>query len=65
MNFLIFKDFSELILGFLMLKNDLKISKKGGIYSRGATWMRRGTQRHVAAPRGPTRCLRGADVTYT
>ena len=35
------------------VKNDFKIRKKG-VYSHGATWMRRGTQGHVAAPRGPT-----------
>ena len=46
------------------VKNNIKISKKGGVYSRGAMWMRRGTQGHVAAPHGPTRHLRGADVTY-
>ena len=33
-------------------------------FSRGATWMRRGNPGHVAAPRGPTRRLRGALYTY-
>ena len=40
MNFLIFRDFSN--LDFL-------------IFCAGPTWMRRGTHGHVAAPCGPTR----------
>ena len=67
MNFLIFRDFSgffKMNFAIFNVKNDFKISKKGGVYSRGATWMRRGTQGHVAAPRGPTRVptWRGCDV---
>ena len=33
---------------------NLKKNAKSGLYPRGATWMRRGTPGHVAAPRGPT-----------
>ena len=40
-----------------MLKLNKKC-KKGFIISRGSTWMRGGTQGHVAAPREPTRRLR-------
>ena len=32
----------------------IKISQKGGNYRAGPTWMRRGTQGHVAEPHGPT-----------
>ena len=41
-----------------MLKLNKKC-KKGFNILRGSTWMQRGTQGHVAAPRGPTRRLRG------
>ena len=40
----------------------LKLNKKckqGFSISRGSTWMWRGTLGHVAAPREPTRHLRG------
>ena len=37
--------------------------QKGFLFRAGPTWMRRGTQGHVATPRGPTRRLRG-DVTH-
>ena len=42
----------------------IKISKKGGSYRVGPTWMRRGTQSHVAEPRGPTQApaWHGCDV---
>ena len=33
--------------------------QKGFIFHAGPTWMRRGTQGHMAAPHGPTRRLRG------
>ena len=63
MNFLFFKDFSGFLkqfflfyFRFLKIKINKKI-KKGGA---GPAWMRRGTQGHVAAPRGPAQRLRGA-----
>ena len=51
--------FFWLILRFLNVKNNL-IKAKKGVFRAGPTWMRRGTQGHVAAPRGPTLRLRGA-----
>ena len=36
--------------------------QKGFYFRAGPMWMRRGTQGHVVAPRGPTRRLLG-DVT--
>ena len=65
MIFIIFRDFSRFFLILFSIKNVFKMFKKikkitKSVYiSRGATWMRRGTQGHVAAPRGPTRRLRG------
>ena len=62
MNFLIFKDFSGFFLikfAILNVKIKYKKMQKGFIIPRGSTWMRRGTPGHVAAPRKPTRRLRG------
>ena len=56
--FSIFRDFFWIFLNlfrFLNNKNELKMGQK---------WMRRGTQGHVATPRGPTQRLRGAIFTY-
>ena len=61
--FWIFPDFYEFYFRFKMFKIIKKITKSFYI-SRGATWMRRGTQGHVAAPRGPAQCLRGALYLY-
>ena len=65
--FSIFRDFfqifSELILIF-HVKNELNKCKKGFLFRAGLTWMRRGTQGHVAAPRGPMRRLRGKVTHY-
>ena len=52
-----FPDFSEFISIFNN-KNKLKNDKKDFLFHTGPTWMRRGTQGHVAVPRGPTRRLR-------
>ena len=38
--------------------------QKAGLICAGPTWMRRGTKGHMAAPRGPTRHLRGTIFTY-
>ena len=58
MNFLFlgifFQIFSEFI-SILNNKNELKNDKKLFIFRVGPMWMRRGTQGHMAAPRGPTR----------
>ena len=54
--FRIFKLFFLFYFRFLIIKINKKI-KKGGA---GPAWMRRGTQGHVAAPRGPAQRLRGA-----
>ena len=57
MNFLIFRDFldfSEFIFEFKLFKTIKNNNKKGGYFRAGPTWMRRGTQGHVAEPRGPT-----------
>ena len=62
MNFIflrIFSGFFWLILRFLNDKNNLEMQKKGLYFRAGPTWMRRGMQGHVAAPRGPTWHLRG------
>ena len=56
MNFLFLGIFSELLSIFLTIK---KKNAKRFYFHAGPTWMRRGTQGHVAAPRGPTRRLRG------
>ena len=52
------KQFFLFYFRFLIIKINKKI-KKGGA---GPAWMRRGTQGHVAAPRGPAQCLRGAYI---
>ena len=62
--FLDFFGFFWIILRFfLMLKYELKNAKRV-YFSRGATWMRHGNPGHVAAPRGPTRRLRGVIYIY-
>ena len=63
MNFLIFRDFSEFIFEFKSFKKIKKRIKRGFIFARDM-WMRRGTQGHVAEPRGPMRALawRGCDT---
>ena len=38
------------------------MKKKLLIFRAGPTWMRRGTQGHVTAPRGPTQRLRGVYI---
>ena len=58
MNFLIFRDFSgifRICFRFKSFKIIKKINKKGVYFRAGPAWMRRGTQGHVAEPRGPTR----------
>ena len=52
-----FPDFFEFIFEFKSFKNFLKNNNKGFSFCAGPTWMRRGTQGHVAEPRGPTRAL--------
>ena len=58
--FSIFRDFFRIFLisfTILHIKNDLNKREKGEYFHAGPTWMRHGTQGHVAAPRGPTqRC---------
>ena len=66
MNFLIFRDFSRIFriyFRFKSIKNNLKKNKNGVYFHAGPTWMRRGTQGHMAEPREPTRALawRGSD----
>ena len=64
--FSIFRDFFWIFLylfRFLNDKNELKKGQKAVLFPRGATWMRRGTQGHMAAPCGPTWRLPG-EVTY-
>ena len=46
-------DFSEFHFEFKSFKT-IKKRIKGGLFSRRTTWMRRGTQGHVAEPRRPT-----------
>ena len=46
--------FLNLFLIFKVLKT-IKKGKKGLFYRAGPTWMRCGTQGHVAEPHGPTR----------
>ena len=41
------------------------MQKKSFIFRAGPTWIRRGTQRQVVAPPGPTRRLRGIIFIYT
>ena len=43
---------------FLIIKINKKLKKRGA----GPAWMRRGTQGHVVAPRGPAQRLRGAYI---
>ena len=58
-----FRIFLNLFSSLNRLKQ-LKNNKKGFIFHAGPTWMRRGTQGHVAEPRGPTRApaWRGGDT---
>ena len=68
MIFTIFRDFYEFFLifnEFIFYLNRFKINKnnKKILFLRaGPAWMRRGTQGHVAAPRGPAQRLRGAYI---
>ena len=68
MIFTIFRDFSEFFLifnDFIFYLNRFKINKnnKKTLFLRtGPAWMRRDTQGHVAAPRGPAQRLRGAYI---
>ena len=58
MNFLIFRDFSgifRIYFRFKTIKKKFKKNKKGVYFRSGPTWMRRGTQGHVAEPRRPMR----------
>ena len=60
MIFIIFRDFSGFFWIFFydfIFSSKHEINKKMGA---GPAWMRRGTQGHVAVPRGPAQCLRGA-----
>ena len=60
--FSIFRDFFWIFLNLFRFLNNKNELKKGGQKARkfraGPAWMRRGTQGHVAEPRGPTRRLR-------
>ena len=58
MIFTIFRDFSDFIFDL----KTLKIIKKGIIFRAGTMWMRRGTQGHVAAPRGSTQRLHDVSI---
>ena len=63
-NFLeFFMNLYEFISNFYHLKQ-LKKCKKRGYFMRGFTWMRHGTQGHVALPRGRARvpAWRGGDM---
>ena len=67
MNFLILREFSRIFriyFRFLRIKKNLKRLKRGVNFRAGPTWVRRGTQGHVAKPRGPTRApaWRGGDT---
>ena len=65
--FSIFKDFFRIFSEFISIlnyKSELKNDKKLFIFCAGPTWMRRGTQGHVVAPRGPTRRLCGVTYIY-
>ena len=59
--FRIFKTVFLILFSIFNNKKKLKKLKKGGA---GPARMRRGTQGHVAAPRGPAQCLRGAYILY-
>ena len=67
MIFTIFRDFFEFFPIFYLF-NTFKINKKmtKGVLLFARVRMRRGTQGKVAAPRGPTRLLRGVfnDLYY-
>ena len=55
MNFLFLGIFFRIFFKFISIlnnKNELKNDKKLFIFCAGPTWMRRGTQGHVATPRG-------------
>ena len=57
-----FQGFFRIFLVLFSIENHFekkKKKKKGFRFCEGPTWMRRGTPGHVAAPRGPTRRLRG------
>ena len=58
-----FSDFYEFIFYFKMIKT-IKKGKKRVYFSQRRTWIRRGTQGHVAKPYGPTRAptWRGCDT---
>ena len=58
--FCIFPDFSDF---YFLFKTVFKKKKCFGLRA-GPAWMRRGTQGHVAAPRGPAQRLRGAVNLY-
>ena len=63
MIFRIFYDFFGffcIFLDFIYDENSFKINKKILDFGAGPMWMRRGTQGHMAAPRGPAQRLRGA-----
>ena len=67
MIFTTFRDFSEFFLifnDFIFYLNRFKINKNKKIYilRAGPAWMRRGTQGHVATPRGPAQRLHGAYI---
>ena len=68
MIFTTFRDFSEFFLtfnDFIFYLNRFKINKNNKklfILRAGPAWMRRCTQGHVAAPRGPVQRLRGAYI---
>ena len=68
MIFTTFRDFSgffRIFNDFIFYLNRFKIDKKNKkiFFCRaGPAWMRRGTQGHVAAPRGPAQRLRGAYI---
>ena len=61
----IFSVFFRIFLIFIFyLKPFFKKIKKCFGLRAGPAWMRRGTQGHVAAPRGPAQRLRGAVNLY-
>ena len=66
MNFTIFRIFSDFLLIYFRFKliKIIKIKAKSSLFLCGATWMRCGTQGHVALPRGPTRRLRGVHIYF-
>ena len=61
-----FRDFFGFFLNLFSIfkyEKQLKKAKNGVYFCVGPTWMRRGTQGHVAEPRGPTRALAWRNVT--